>query len=131
MDVAGFEDHLDRYGADLNAWPAVTRAEAAVLLEASPQARAAFLSMSEVERFLRVRPPLATSGIDAMAAKAMTQRQLVPPRRGAARAGWAAAAAVVLSLGVFVGDVSPPDHDESPDRVMAAAFDTTGSVDVD
>lgn len=132
MDLATFEDHLDRYGGALGAWPEAVRGDAEALLAASGPARKAHDAMRAVELALASsRTPGDARRGDAMAAVATRHRQSRPVDRLAPRAGWAAAAAAVLVLGIAVGTVAPRLHDDSPERVMAAALDTSGAIDAD
>ena len=49
------------------------------------------------------------------------------------RAGWGAAIAAALVLGILVGDINNiGSHDDSPDQVLASALGPqAGTVDVD
>lgn len=129
MDFPTFEDCLDRYGADLAAWPPASRTAGAALLESSPEARAALRALGDIEALLRADRPMAVA-FDGVASRAMRARQDRPVRRTVRRAGWAVAAVAALVLGLFVGGVGP-DHEDGPDHVMAAALDQAGQLDVD
>ena len=131
MDPSTFEDHLDRYGGDLASWPAPLRGEAAALLETCPRARAAFAALGHAEAFLRVRTMPDPGVIETTAARAAMGRQAAPARRFAVGAGWAAAAVVLLGLGISLGDMPAPEHDDSPARIISAALDTPVSADVE
>lgn len=133
-DLQLFEDNLDRWGGDLARWPLDARRDAATLLAGSALARALHAAMLEVERVLA--PPLANedAGFTDFAAVA-TRRPQEKARRVSPtvrRAGWGAAAAAALVLGMVVGDSNLGGHDDSPDQVLASALGpSVGSVDVD
>ena len=61
----------------------------------------------------------------------MRHRQETPTRRLAFRAGWAAAVAIVLLVGIAIGDRGAATRDVSPDRVLAVALDSGGPTDVE
>ena len=132
MELSTFEDLLDLHGGDLARWPFAERAAAATLLSTSPDARALHARMAEIEAVLR-RPaaPDAPGAIDGLAARAMRHRQETPARRLALRASWAAAAAIVLLVGITIGDYLGAAYDVAPDRVVAVALDATGTSDVE
>ena len=132
MDLTTFEDHLDRFGGTFGAWPEAVRDEAAALLASSTAARRVHDAMLAVEQALTTsRAAGISSRCDAMAAVAMRHRQSRPPRRLASKAGWAAAAAAILVLGLAIGTVAPRFHEDSPERVMAAALDMGAAGDAD
>lgn len=133
MNLSQFEDNLDRFGADMSAWPAALRAPAADLAATDPAARAALRTMQEIEAVFAVPPPAAaeTSPASALAARAMRHRQIQPVRPAIRRAAWASAAAAALVLGVFIGDLAPRQRDESPSTVFAAAFDMPSDDNVE
>ncbi len=136
IDLLTFEDNLDRWGGALALWPVDARREAETLLAGSARARALHASMIEVERVLAL--PLAeAAGFTDFAAVAMRQPQDKPffLRRTSPtvrRAGWGAAVAAALVLGILVGNVTLGGHDDSPDQVLASALGpSVGTVDVD
>ena len=127
MELATFEDLLDRHGGDVACWPADVRVPAATLLEGSAEARALRDAMVEVEVVLRRSSTVAfAGGLDAIAARATRERQETPVRRFAFRAGWAAVATIVLAIGLSVGAHAPVEHEVSPARLMASALDFGG-----
>ena len=133
MDLTAFEDYLDRWGGDMTAWPSETRVKAAALLERSDTARAALKVMTDLESILGSSVLLPSVDAGSIAAVAMRHRQERPISRWmlqTRRAGLATAAAVVLFLGIFLGQTTPSGED-GPDRVLAIAFDSTGASDVD
>ena len=131
MELSTFEDLLDLHGGDLARWPEPERAAAAALLDISPEAHALHAGMAEIEAVLRRPAASGGPGADLVAARAMRHRQETPARRLALRAGWAAAAAIVLLVGIAIGDRGNATRDVSPDRVLAVALDSGGPTDVD
>ena len=129
MNMSLFEDTLDRYGGDLATWPRDVRASAADFLAGSGEAQAALRTMGEVERFL-VASRARADGPDRLAETASRRSQVRPAPRNAHRAAWAAAAMVVLVLGLFVGDIRPIS-DDGVDVLMATSLDPMGVTDVD
>ena len=134
IDLQTFEDNLDRWGGALERWPTEARGDAEALLAASVPARALHASMIEIERALAL-PGFA--GLDRFAAVATQRPQEKPSMLRRAppilrRAGWGAAIAAVLVLGIMVGDVTLVVHDDNPDQVLASALGpSVGTVDVD
>jgi hypothetical protein len=126
MDVALFEVCLDRYGADLSAWPPQLLEEARACLAASIEAQAAHRALLEIETRLRDRPamsaPASIVARRAMLAERVKRPLLIP------RLAWSAAAAAALLVGLFVGSGA---LNEGSDRATAVAFDTLGPADVD
>ena len=139
MDLQTFEDDLDRWGGALAQWPTAARGEAEALLAGSAAARALHAAMIEVERVLAM-PFVEKTGFSAaerFAAVATLQPQQRPSMLRRAppmlrRAGWGAAIAAALVLGILVGDLNIGSHDDSPDQVLASALGPhAGTVDVD
>ena len=134
IDLQTFEDNLDRWGGTLARWPTEARGDAETLLAASTPARALHASMVELERALALP---GFPGLDRFAAVATQRPQEKPPmlRRTppmVRRAGWGAAVAAALVLGIMVGDVTFVVHDDNPDQVLASALGpSVGTVDVD
>jgi anti-sigma factor RsiW len=131
MNLAAFEDHLDRHGGDLARWPADLRETAAAFLAATPRAAAMHRAMTEVEATLKSMRVASSERGAAVAAVAMRQRQVAPQRGVARAAGWSAAAAVALFLGCMLGGLAPQPSEESVAGVLAASLDPTGAIDVD
>ena len=129
MNVSIFEDNLDRYGGDFASWPLDLRDAAADFARGSIEAAAALRATTEVERFLASSRP-STSGPDRLAETASRYIQARPAPRNAQRAAWAAAAMVMLVLGLFVGDIRPTS-DDGVDVLMATSFEPMGATDVD
>ena len=106
MELSTFLDHLDGHGGDVAAWPNDTRIGAEALMVHSSPARAALVATLEVERLLR--EGAARDGAPGLAADVLAARAMRRPQdhaasrsaRPATRAMVAAAAMVVLCLGV-------------------------------
>lgn len=136
-ELQTFGDRLDRWGGDLARWPAYARRDAETLLVASGPARASHASMIEVERLLALPSLDDTSRAGRVAAVAMRRPQKKPSILRHAppsvrRAGWGAAVAAALVLGIMVGEINLGDNDDSPDQVLASALGPSmGTVDVD
>uniref|UniRef100_Q07TJ9 Uncharacterized protein n=1 Tax=Rhodopseudomonas palustris (strain BisA53) TaxID=316055 RepID=Q07TJ9_RHOP5 len=80
MDVAGFQDLLDRLGEDLSSWPAQPRLDAELLLRSSEQARAALADAQNLRQ--RLAPPQVTAPpglIDRIMQRARTVATDVSP----------------------------------------------------
>ena len=134
-----FADNPDRWGGTLARWPLDARRDAETLLAGSAPARALHASMLEVERAL-VLPASEKAGFpgaDPLAAMATRRPQERPSMLRRAppmvrHAGWGAAIAAALVLGIMVGNVTLGVHDDSPDQVLASALGPSlGTVDVD
>ena len=130
MDLATFEDGLDRFGADLSAWPAADRAAGTTCLAADPAARAALAEAQQVETLLRAQRQ-APPALDAFATRAMAHPQARRVPLAARRAGWAAAAAAALVLGLYVGGIAVSQHEDTPEALMASGTDMLSPIDVD
>ena len=63
MDVATFEDLIDRLGDDLSRWPDDQRLPAVQLLASSAEARALYEEASAVRRALAAPPVRAPAGL--------------------------------------------------------------------
>ena len=63
MDVATFEDLIDRLGDDLSRWPDDQRLVAVQLLASSAEARALYEEASAVRRALSAPPVRAPAGL--------------------------------------------------------------------
>jgi len=63
MDVAGFQDLLDRLGDDLSTWPEQPRHDAELLLRASAAARAALAEAQGLRQILSSPPVTAPRGL--------------------------------------------------------------------
>jgi len=63
MDVATFEDLINRLGDDLSRWPADQRLAAVQLLASSAEARALYEEAGTVRRALQARPIRAPAGL--------------------------------------------------------------------
>ena len=125
MTTEDLIDLIDRCGADPALWPPGARAGAERALAASPEARSVLEAMRRVERTLA-----ATRGVDGardFAAPALRQAQPRAVRLWKARAGWAAAAAAALSLGVFTGARTGAAADE-PAVTLDHALALAGEV---
>lgn len=130
MDLERFELSLDRYGAGLDRWPPDERLDAEALLARSEAARALLAEMVELESLIPLGVP-ASSDAERMALRAMSapqSRALAPLAR---RAGWAAAVAAALLLGLLVGHGGADSPGDATDHILTAASDPLGQVDVD
>ena len=129
MMMETFEALLDRHGGETANWPAADRDAALVLLTDDAEAQRALRAMRDAEAIL-FSTRAAAPTVDRLAEIASRQRQArhVPP--AARRVGWAAAAMVVLALGVAVGDLRPT-HDDGTDTYLAASLDSVGATDVE
>lgn len=126
-----FENGLDRWGGDLAGWPDEARRDAVALLAVSAPARELHESMLEVERALAL-PLTGDTGFDRFTAVATRQPQEQRARPMLRRAGWGAAIAAALVLGILIGDTNIGAHDDTPDQVLASALGpSTGTLDVD
>ncbi len=63
MDVATFEDLIDRLGEDLSRWPDDQRLAAVQLLASSPEARTLYEQASAVRRAMAAPPVRAPRGL--------------------------------------------------------------------
>jgi len=63
MDVAGFQDLLDRLGEDLSTWPEQPRHDAELLLRSSEAAREALAQAQSLRQILSSRPVSAPPGL--------------------------------------------------------------------
>jgi anti-sigma factor RsiW len=129
MDGSAFEDVLDRYGGDPRHWPVEVRGAVEQLLAGSPEARARLAAMRDLEHHLRETATSPGAG-GTMAASAMRHPQARRRSPLARPAGWGAAIAAALVIGLMLGTVRT-DTDQSPDQMIAGALDANGSVDVD
>ncbi len=129
MTPEAFEDLLDRHGANLARWPDGARAEAEALLHGSERAKIALSTMRAVEAYLAGSRAMA--GATTYATVATRRAQIRPARRAAVRAGWAAAAAAALAMGVFVGGATaaPRDDEGAPTFAQTLAPAETGDVE--
>ena len=132
MDLAQFEHDLDRYGGDLDRWPAAARAAADALISTAPVAGMRLALMQRLEAALRAdgRADVAPLVLGRLAATAGRHKQARPTQRVAVRAAWAATAAAALTFGLVVGDLLPDRHID-PARLMSAAFAPQETIDVD
>lgn len=105
MGLERFEQLLDAYGADPRRWPQAERAAAEALLAGSADARARVEAAAELDGLLGLTTTIEPSDL-------LRQRVLrAAPKGGAAisrfgwfsGAGWAAAAAAGVLVGVSVG----------------------------
>ncbi|HRQ63931.1 MAG TPA: hypothetical protein PKZ76_03555 [Xanthomonadaceae bacterium] len=116
MSLERFRDLLDLHGSDLARWPSVEGAEAAVLVQVDPGARAALDGACRLDRaWTATRPPAANPELHARILRSLTPR-LAPsasPRSawtalldeigGWRIAGPALAAAMVLGIALGYG----------------------------
>lgn len=134
MDLERFELSLDRYGAVLDGWPRDERAAADALLARSEAARALLAEMVELESLIPLgvmAPGDAEPMADRMALRAMSAPQVRTLAPVARRAGWAAAIAAALVLGLLVGRGGAEPPGDATDHILTAASDPLGQVDVD
>jgi hypothetical protein len=130
MTLAEFENFLDLYGGNLDSWPEALRLRAEALLQASAPARAAYDAMREVEFFLN-RPVAPAAGYELIAARAMGAGQIWAGRPLAVKAAWSTAAAAILVLGLFIGQMSQTNPDDDPSTALASALASTDTLNVD
>lgn len=145
MDLERFELGLDRFGGALDRWPADERSAAEALLARSEAARALLAEMVALEALIPLQvTAVANAGRmperfmperaipeHSMAERAMAApqvRRLAPAVR---RAGWAAALAAALVLGLLVGHGNVDSPGDAADHILTAASDPLGQVDVD
>ena len=99
MDLAEFEDMLDRYGDDMGRWTPERRTAAEHLLTTSPEARTAFRRARALARQFADEPRI-TAPVDLSArilARAAAMPEPTPPRGARlASGGWALRVAAVL-----------------------------------
>ena len=135
-----FEDDLDRWGGALERWPPDARREAEALLAGSARARALHGATTTMEVALSLSNfggAYDAADFHRFAAVATLHPQdrpsllrRTPPMLR--RAGWGAAIAAALVLGILVGDIAPGGRDDGPDQVLASALGASvGTVDVD
>jgi hypothetical protein len=86
MDVAGFQDLLDRLGEDLATWPEQPRHDAELLLRGSEAARAALAEAQSLRQILSPPPVTTPPGlIDRIMQRVRTDAaDLSPPLASAA-----------------------------------------------
>ena len=119
MNLDTFNDHLDRYGADLDGWPAAAREAAETFLTTSSRAAAAHAAARDLTRGLQALPERAAPPQLAarIAARVSVERD-VWSRLGDwfGYALWrpALAAALPLALGFVLGIANPvpPEADD-------------------
>jgi hypothetical protein len=124
MNLTEFHDHLDRWGANLDAWPAPAAAAGRALLDTSADARASWHTARAIDRHLSGQkrhhaPPSLTSRITAA-------------RRGALEQLWwplwrpALIALLPLTLGFAVGlQSSEADDPALQEGLLTLALDAS------
>lgn len=90
MTLDQFLAGIDRWGADLAQWPEDERMGAAVLLETSPEARAARLAEVNLEAIIRLSDPANAIGQDAVR-RVINSVMAQLPEPTQARHSWGAA----------------------------------------
>jgi len=78
MDVAEFEDLIDRMGEDLSCWPEGVRLAAEQLLASSSEARALQEKAQALRRLLAVPPVRAPAGLADRIVAAASERASEP-----------------------------------------------------
>lgn len=78
MDVAEFEDLIDRLGEDMSLWPEPQRVAAAQLLETSDQARTVLDAAEVLRRALSAPPIKAPAGLAERIVSAAMQQAPEP-----------------------------------------------------
>ena len=115
MNVADFEDLLDRLGEDMSNWPVPQREAAAVLLRSSDEARALLDQARRLRRALSAPPIRAGAGL---ADRIMVGIESPLPKPVAVAAepsrSWISGLADLISSGL----ISP----RSPGFILAACF---------
>jgi hypothetical protein len=117
MNVADFEDLLDRLGDDMSTWPAPQQRSAADLLRSSDHARLVLDEARRLRRALSARPVRARAGLTDRIMQAVPQAAAKPAAAPAQRSrSWISGLAVLISprspglilavcflIGIFVG----------------------------
>jgi hypothetical protein len=128
-DIQEFLDRLDLYGGRLEDWPPLARTAAETTLEVSSEARAHLAAMRRAEDALLLSRAVIHGGIGATAARAMQAPQIDRRQTFVRRLPWAAAGAVALLAGFYVGAV-PREHNDTAADVAVALLDQSGDHDV-
>jgi hypothetical protein len=123
-----FLDLLDRYGGGLERWPAEARAKAEAWQKKSAVAGRQIAAMRRVEAALAATNPAIPVETNALAARAMQNRQHDPRQVLARRVSWGVAGTLALVAGLYVGSL--PRLDAAPSDIVAAALDQSGGRDV-
>jgi hypothetical protein len=117
MNVADFEDLLDRLGDDMSTWPAPLQQSAADLLRSSDPARLLLEEAKRLRQALSAPPVRATAGLTDRIMLSIPRTDPVPAARPAQRSRpWYIALAFLVSpraaklvlavcflIGIFVG----------------------------
>jgi len=127
-EMEEFLDLLDRYGGQLEDWPAEAREKAEAWQQASAVAARQIAAMRRAEAALAASRPIVPAEANALAARAMRERQENPGQMLARRISWGVAGALALVAGVYVGSL--PRLDAAPSDIVAAALDQSGGRDV-
>jgi ferric-dicitrate binding protein FerR (iron transport regulator) len=127
MNLQQFNDHLDRHGAHLDAWPETERNAARQLLQRDPEAAAALRTAEAVDAHLaRLRAHRAPAGLAA---------RIAATTRHGVEGGWLEAlfrplwrpallALLPLVAGFVVGLQLPVDAEGPfPETLLVLAFD--------
>ena len=127
MTLQGFEDALDRYGADIDRWPVDLRAPGRALMEQHPEARRLLAESRQLEAALMeiVRPvPLAADRLGRLLANLHARRTVVDPVVALARprAAFAItmAATVMFVLGAWSGVAVSQANDDTDQSAFSA-----------
>ena len=106
MDLVRFEQIIDAYGADPRRWPDAERTEAGGFLAGSEAARERVAQEAALDAVLDAVPsPIPSDLLAARILRAAPKGRSLLDRVGwASGAGWAAAAAAGLVLGLSVGN---------------------------
>jgi hypothetical protein len=117
MNVADFEDLLDRLGDDMSTWPAPLQQSAADLLRSSDQARLLLEQAKRLRQALSAPPVRATAGLTDRIMLSIPRAEREPAAKPAQRSRpWYSALAFLVSqraaklalavcflIGIFVG----------------------------
>lgn len=106
MGLDRFEILIDAYGAEPGRWPPAERAEALALLAREPRAQALAQAAAELDGLLDRAPAPAPSDLlrHRVLATAPGRRAGISPLGWASGAGWAAAAAAGVLVGISLGE---------------------------
>ena len=82
MNIADYEDLLDRLGEDISGWPVPQQQAAAELLQSSPEARTALAQARLLRRALSAPPVRAEAGLTERIMQAVRQGSADPAAAG-------------------------------------------------
>ena len=104
MGLERFERLVEAYGADPRRWPEAERAAAEAFLAGNAEARARMAAAAELDRLLALAPAIEPSDLlRQRVLRAAPTRSTIGPFGWLSGAGWAAAAAAGVLVGVSLG----------------------------